>query len=112
MQPREGRHGRRRRLGPAHLDTLTTINNLALVLKAQGKLEVAEPLYREALDGCRKELGSTHAGTLTSLNNLARLLQDEGKLAEAEPLHVVGGEPERVLERVLLPREEMNILGG
>ena len=33
-------------------------NNLGLLLRAQGKLDEAEPLCREALDGCREKLGA------------------------------------------------------
>ena len=38
------------KLGDDHPQTLTGINNLAVVLKAQGHLAEAEPLYREALE--------------------------------------------------------------
>ena len=74
-------------MGDSHPDTLTSINNLALLLKTQGKLGEAEPLYREALDGRRRTLGDSHPSTLTSINNLAGLLQAQGKLGEAEPLY-------------------------
>ena len=38
------------KLGEDHPDTLLSLNNLAAVLKAQGHLAEAEPLYREALE--------------------------------------------------------------
>ena len=38
------------KLGEDHLDTLPSLNNLAMVLQAQGRLVEAEPLYREALE--------------------------------------------------------------
>ena len=38
------------KLGDDHPDTLTSINNLAHLLQAQGHLAEAEPLYREALE--------------------------------------------------------------
>ena len=38
------------KLGEDHPDTLTCLNNLAGLLKAQGRLAEAEPLYREALE--------------------------------------------------------------
>ena len=38
------------KLGEDHPDTLSSLNNLALLLKAQGHLAEAEPLYREALE--------------------------------------------------------------
>ncbi len=40
-------------LGPEHPDTLSAINNLALLYVAQGKYEQAEPLYQRALVGQR-----------------------------------------------------------
>ena len=33
-----------------HPDTLASLNNLAMLLQAQGQLAEAEPLYREALE--------------------------------------------------------------
>lgn len=53
---------------------------MAAPLSAQGKLEEAEPLYREALDGRRATLGNTQRRTLLSINNLAALLKAQGKL--------------------------------
>ena len=63
-----------------------SINNLGSLLEAQGKLDEAEPLYREALAGRRAALGDTHPSTLGSINNLGLLLQAQGKRDEAEPL--------------------------
>ena len=62
------------------------INQVALLLKQQGKLDEAEPLYREALQGKRAKLGNDHPSTLNSINNLGMLLQAQGTLDEAEPL--------------------------
>jgi tetratricopeptide (TPR) repeat protein len=62
------------------------MNNLAVLLHAQGKLAEAEPLLRWALEAWNRTLGADHADTLSSVNNLAMLLQDQCKLAEAEPL--------------------------
>ena len=73
-------------LGPNHPETLTSMNNLALLLQDQGKLSEAEPLYRSTLETKIKVLGPDHPETLTSMNNLASLLQAQGKLSEAEPL--------------------------
>jgi tetratricopeptide (TPR) repeat protein len=61
---------------------------MARLLQAQGKLCVAEPLYREALAARRRTLGDEHPDTLASIYNLAVLLQDQGKLGEAEPLYL------------------------
>ena len=38
------------KLGEDHPDTLKSLNNMALLLKAQGHLAEAEPLFREALE--------------------------------------------------------------
>ena len=38
------------KLGEDHPDTLLSLNNMAFLLKAQGRLAEAEPLYREALE--------------------------------------------------------------
>ena len=81
------RNNRRRILGDEHMHTLTSINNMACCLKAQGKLEDAEPLYREALNTCRRILGDDHPDTLWSINNMAGCLKEQGKLEDAEPLY-------------------------
>jgi len=64
----------------------TLQSNLALLLRVQGKLSEAAPLFREALEGRRRTLGNTHPDTLTSLDNFGVLLLFQGKLSEAEPL--------------------------
>jgi serine/threonine protein kinase len=79
--------GRREVLGPEHPDTLTSMNNLALVLNDQLKLGEAEALHRQVLEARRRTRGPEHPDTLTSMNNLASVLADQGKLGEAEALH-------------------------
>jgi len=49
--------------------TLISVDNLASLLKVQGKLAEAEPLYRRALE-------VEHQDTLISVNNLASLLKN------------------------------------
>ena len=83
---RRGLEGRKRALGPAHADTLGSINNLGAVLQAKGDLAGAEPLFRRALEGRERALGPVHPDTLGSINNLGALLQAKGDLAEAEHL--------------------------
>ena len=78
--------GREEALGPAHPDTLTLVNNLAVLLKSLGKYDEAEPLYWRALAGKEEALGPAHPSTLTSVGNLARLLGSQGRYDEAEPL--------------------------
>jgi tetratricopeptide (TPR) repeat protein len=83
-------------LGADHPDTAVSLNNLALLLRAQGDLTAARPLFERALAIREKALGSDHPATALSLNNLASLLQDQGDLAAARPL----------FERALAIREQ------
>ena len=62
------------------------LRQVASLLRAQGKLEEAAPLYREALEARRATLGDRHPSTLVSINNMASLLQDQGELDAAELL--------------------------
>ena len=48
--------GNERTLGPDHKDTLRSVNELGMLLRAQGKLNEAEPLWRRALEGCEKNI--------------------------------------------------------
>jgi len=50
-------------------------NNLAMLFHDQGKLDEAEPLFREALEVRRRTLGDTHPNTLANINNLGLLLK-------------------------------------
>ena len=78
----------RETLGNRDPDTLTSINNLGVLLQAKGDLAAAEPqaLLREALEVRRETLGERHPDTLASINSLGMLLYDKGELAAAEPL--------------------------
>jgi tetratricopeptide (TPR) repeat protein len=73
-------------LGPERPDTAESLNNLAVLLRAQGDLAAARPLSERALAIREKVLGPEHPDTATSLNNLAALLQAQGDLAAARPL--------------------------
>ena len=87
--------GRRARDALPERGPSALLNAVALLLKQQGELAEAEPLYREALAARREALGERHPSTLTSLNNLAALLKAMGQCDEAESL----------FRRVLLGRE-------
>lgn len=78
---------RRRELGDDHPDTLRSIINMGYLLRRQGRLDDAEPYYREALDGFRLALGDDHPETMSAINNLGVLLRHQGKLDEAEPFY-------------------------
>jgi tetratricopeptide (TPR) repeat protein len=75
-------------LGPQHLQTATTLNNLARLCRLQGRFEDAEPLYRQALAIHEAVLGNDDPDTAISLNNLALLYRAQGRLKDAEPLYL------------------------
>jgi tetratricopeptide (TPR) repeat protein len=84
---RESLQLREKVLGPEHLDTLGSINNLASSLYQQGKSAEAEVMHWQTLQLREKILGPEHPDTLTSINNLASSLYQQGKSAEAEVMH-------------------------
>lgn len=72
-------------LGPEHLDTATSLNDLGWLYQCQGKYEQAETPVRRALAIREKVLGSEHLDTASSLNELAWLYERQGKYDPAEP---------------------------
>jgi tetratricopeptide (TPR) repeat protein len=84
---RRSLEGSEKALGKEHPNTLTSVNNLALVLRYQGKYEQAEEMNQRALEGYEKALGKEHPNTLTSVNNLALVLQYQGKYEQAEEMN-------------------------
>jgi tetratricopeptide (TPR) repeat protein len=78
---------RQRVLGVEHPNTLTSVSNLALVLRIQGKYEAAEEMNRRALEGREKVLGNEHPFTLTSVSNLALVLRNQGRYEAAEEMN-------------------------
>jgi hypothetical protein len=69
--------------GEDHPDTLTTRNNLALTLRAQGDLAGARQLQEQVLTTSRRLLGEDHPDTLGTRSNLAFTLYEQGDLAGA-----------------------------
>ncbi len=65
----------------------TSLNNLAVLYRTQGKYEQAEPLSQRALAIVEKALGPDHPDVATSLNNLAVLYKTQSRYAQAEPLY-------------------------
>ena len=59
---------------------------MGVLLESQGKLDEAEPFFREAIEAQRRVLGDDHPDTLSAIFNMGALLQSQGKPAEAEPL--------------------------
>jgi Tfp pilus assembly protein PilF len=83
--------------GPEHPDTATSLNDLAVLLQAQGELAVARTNFERALAIREKMLGPEHPKTAHVLNNLGLLLRDLGELEAARPY----------LERALAIREKV-----
>ena len=82
-------------LGEEHPDILTSLNNLASLLQAQGKLEEAELLFRKELEGEQKALGEEHPYTLNTKGNLGLLMMKandphtDGRSMVTEVLHLL-----------------------
>ena len=74
-------------LGPDHLDTITSMGNLALGYEYAGKVDLALLLYEDTLKLRKAKLGPDHPDTLTSMSNLAFGYQTVGKLNLALPLY-------------------------
>jgi tetratricopeptide (TPR) repeat protein len=86
---------REKQLGPNHLDTALSLNNLATVLADQDNLAEARRLFERALAIRERQLGPDDPDTARSLNNLGSVLEAQGDLAGARPL----------IERALAIRE-------
>ena len=71
-------------LGEEHAETVTTLHNLAFVLKEIGKLEEAESLFRRALTVTERTFGEMHAETAITVDNLAQILEAVGKFDECK----------------------------
>ncbi|GIL87041.1 hypothetical protein Vretimale_14181 [Volvox reticuliferus] len=74
-------------LGHSDVKTLTSLSNLALLRKGQGRAAEAEELLRKVLAGRQSALGRDHPDTAASCDQLAWLLQDTGNLEEAAALY-------------------------
>ncbi len=74
---------RTRLLGAEHPDTLTTMNNLAETLSAQGDLAGARKIHEQVLEITRRILGAEHPDTSLSAWNLVVTLTNAGDYAGA-----------------------------
>jgi len=79
-------HIRKENLGEKHLDTLTSLNNLAMIYQNLGRLSEALPLSEKNYRLSKEVLGEKHPSTLLRLNNLASLYYALGRISEALPL--------------------------
>ncbi len=77
---------RRRLQGANYPETLTALENLALVLIDLGRAKEAEPMLRDVLEGRRRKFGPNGLETIAASENLAAALNDLGRPREAEPL--------------------------
>ena len=77
---------REKLLGPDHPDTAASLDNLGMLLQAEGDFAGARPLVERALAIRERSLGPEHPDTAASLDNLGMLLQAQRNLASARPL--------------------------
>jgi tetratricopeptide (TPR) repeat protein len=73
-------------LGADHPDTAQSYNNLANLYSAQGKNELAEPLYLRTLEIYQKTLPPDHPTIALILENYARQLREMNRNEEATTL--------------------------
>ncbi|KAI0197415.1 hypothetical protein EV127DRAFT_450364 [Xylaria flabelliformis] len=73
-------------LGEKHPNTLSTMNNLALVFSKQGRYKEAEEIYQQTLSVKEEVLGRKHPDTLITINNLAYNLFWQDRYEEAEEM--------------------------
>ncbi len=72
--------------GAEHLDTASSLDNLALLYQAQGKYEQAEPLNQRALAIYEQQLGPDHPYAQIIRGNYVVLLRTMGRDAEARAI--------------------------
>ncbi|RKK20896.1 hypothetical protein BFJ65_g7588 [Fusarium oxysporum f. sp. cepae] len=89
---------RTKMLGEEHLDTLTSMANLASTYCNQGRWKEAEELEMDVMVITERVLGKEHPLTLTCMGNLASTYGDQGRWKEAEKLQV---EEIEITKRVL-----------
>jgi tetratricopeptide (TPR) repeat protein len=70
-------------LGPDHIDTGMSHNNIGYMLHLQGEFARAKPYYERALAIVEKTLGPNHPDAASNLNNLGGLLDSQGDLVGA-----------------------------
>ena len=68
--------GNEKAYGPDHPSTLTSVNNLGVLYKDQGKLKDAEEIFQRVLVGYKKALGLDYTSTLATVSNLGLLYKD------------------------------------
>jgi len=77
---------RKRELGEEHLNTLTSMDNIAFTYNKQERWDEAEVLYVQVMETKKKVLGKEHLSTLTSMGLTAATYAKQGRWKEAEVL--------------------------
>jgi tetratricopeptide (TPR) repeat protein len=78
----------RRILGDEHPDTLTVINNQAVLYRQLDRHAEAEALLVVVVDAQRRVLGDDHPNQLATLSTLGQVYHHQGELEQAEALYV------------------------
>lgn len=73
----------RKRLGPTHFRTVTTLNNLGVVRAEQGRYAEALPYFEEVLAARQASLAPTDAKTADAWSNVGMLRVELGRYDEA-----------------------------
>lgn len=74
---------------PGVIEIADLSNNLAYVLKAEGRVDDAESLYLKALQICHEHLGKEDERTANLCNNLGALYQQKDLPARAREMHMM-----------------------
>ena len=74
-------------LGPQHPETAVTLNNLASLLLAGGKITMAETMQRRAVRILEDNISPGNPRMATAYANLADILRAKGDRASAERLY-------------------------
>ncbi|KAL4745474.1 hypothetical protein BDW72DRAFT_186605 [Aspergillus terricola var. indicus] len=75
-------------LGPDHIYTLNTVNNLGILYLNQGKLKEAREMCQRALAGYEEALGPNHSKTRTVANNLVSLASLHAEQDSPRHIHI------------------------
>ncbi len=82
---------REQMLGAEHPDVAQSLNNLAMLHKAQGEYAKAAPLYERSLQIREKVLGAEHPTVVTVVENYLSVLRELGRNQEADELEARSG---------------------
>ncbi len=75
-----------KKYGPDHINTSTSLNDLAIALKGQGQAEQALRLQERALSIIENSLGTQNQSFIYTLGTLAAIYNDLGQYSKALPM--------------------------